>query len=149
MSRNRLKENYQESEKRKADILFTISKVIIVLSVLAILIALLFTFGKKKVVQVATDAVAKEAIKKVVEESGLSITDEEVEEALESVDEKDKEVIYNIVEEHLDQETLDKSIEYVKRGDINSLEKFARDELSDEEIEQLKGLYEKYKDQIQ
>ena len=78
--------------------------------------------------------------------SDHEIIDERVQKVLNKIEKDDKEVIEEIVADHLNADLIKDAISYLERGDIDGLEERAKSELSQSEIDRLKSIYEKYKD---
>lgn len=133
--------------KKREPLIVTISKVIIFLCFFTIAVCLIFMYSRKKVVETVTEKVTEQVVKEVARENGLD--DKEVSEILESVDEEDKEVMYDIIDSHANSEAVKKAIDAAKSGDVEAVKQMAMDELSEEEIIELKRMYEKYKNQIE
>ena len=83
-------------------------------------------------------------IEKVAASSGVSVTSKEVEEVLNSMDPEDQEKLNSIIEENVDSDTLSTVTSYISNGDIESAAEYVQDNLSEENVEDLQELYDKY-----
>jgi len=125
-------------------------KFLFVLEILIIIIIAGFIGFKKikdKVVEKAADQMMETVITNQAREMGA--TDEEIKEVLDRVSEEDKETVETIVQNHMDGDVISQGITYIQNGDIEGLEHLATEELSQEEMEELMELYDKYKDEIE
>ncbi len=92
--------------------------------------------------QRAVNKVAEKAISHVAEEAGVESS--EAEALYSNMTEEDKAVVQDIIEEHADAETMQKAVDLYQDGDMEGLKEMASSELSEEEIQQMKELYQKY-----
>ncbi len=95
---------------------------------------------KKKAVNYAVSNV----IEQVAASSGVSVTSKEVEEVLNSMDPEDQETLNTIIEENVDQEAVSTITSYVSNGDMESAAEYVQENLSEENVEDLQQLYDKY-----
>ena len=124
------------------------AKLIQFLLILVILGLVIFIFKiavwdsmlKKKAVNYAVSNV----IEQVAASSGVSVTSKEVEEVLNSMDPKDQETLNTIIEENVDQEAVSTITSYVSNGDMESAAEYVQENLSEENVEDLQQLYDKY-----
>lgn len=124
------------------------AKLIQFLLILVILGLVIFIFKiavwdsmlKKKAVNYAVSNV----IEQVAASSGVSVTSKEVEEVLNSMDPEDQETLNTIIEENVDQEAVSTITSYVSSGDMESAAEYVQENLSEENVEDLQQLYDKY-----
>lgn len=124
------------------------AKIIQFLLILIILGLVIFIFKiavwdsmlKKKAVNYAVSNV----IEQVAASSGVSVTSKEVEEVLNSMDPEDQETLNTIIEENVDQEAVSTITSYVSNGDMESAAEYVQENLSEENVEDLQQLYDKY-----
>ena len=98
----------------------------------------------------------KESVKHVAAEKTVDVITENAEKlagdnpkvakALENMSDEDKEVVTQIVENHMDPEEVAEVTGYINDGDKEGLMKYAVENLSPEELAQLAKLYSKYSD---
>lgn len=69
-------------------------------------------------------------------------------EILDSMSEDDQKVVEQIMSDNISPETVAKASSYLASGDTQGLKDYAKETLSDEELQQIKDLYQKYKNQI-
>ncbi|SFC34876.1 hypothetical protein [Butyrivibrio sp. YAB3001] len=93
--------------------------------------------AKKVAAEKTVDMITKNAEK-------IAVENPQVAEVLESLTEEDKQVVSEIIENHMDSETVGEVMGYVTNGDKESLVKYAADNLTAEEISELMKLYGKY-----
>ena len=65
-----------------------------------------------------------------------------------SMDEADKQVVTDIITDHMTPDNIKNVEQYVTAGDSAGLEQYAKDNLSTEETQTIQNMYEKYKDQL-
>lgn len=151
---------------------------IIIRSVIAVVIILLaiiigVKFAKKKTVEVASETILEKIIREQIKEehrknaqssdgdiivnqssesnvgkSEKEIIDEEVQKTLAKIDSKDRETIEEIISNHMKMDLIKDAIRYLERGDIDGLKERAKKELSQEEIDKLMNIYDKYEDEF-
>ena len=95
---------------------------------------------KKKAVNYAVSNV----IEQVAASSGVSVTSEEVEKVLDSMEPEDQEKLNAIIEENVDSEAVSTISSYVSNGDMESAAEYVQENLSEENVEDLQELYDKY-----
>lgn len=122
----------------------TFEKIMISIIAVGIVILLLinyaFPYIKSKTKQVAADKAVDVIIDNADKVSGGN---EQVQEILENLSDEDKEKVSEILENHMDQETISEVMEYVKEGDQESLLKYAAENLTLEEMTELMEIYDK------
>lgn len=95
---------------------------------------------KKKAVNYAVSNV----IEQVAASSGVSVTSEEVEKVLDSMEPEDQEKLNAIIEENVDSEAVSTVTSYISNGDVESAAQYVQENLSEENVEDLQELYDKY-----
>ena len=119
---------------------FLLILVILGLVIFIFKIAVWDSILKKKAVNYAVSNV----IEQVAASSGVSVTSKEVEEVLNSMDPEDQETLNTIIEENVDQEAVSTITSYVSNGDMESAAEYVQENLSEENVEDLQQLYDKY-----
>ena len=119
---------------------FLLMLVILGLVIFIFKIAVWDAILKKKAVNYAVSNV----IEQVAASSGVSVTSEEVEEVLNSMDPEDQEKLNTIIEENVDSEAVSTITSYVSNGDMESAAEYVQENLSEENVEDLQELYDKY-----
>ncbi|SHI80304.1 hypothetical protein SAMN02745229_03656 [Butyrivibrio fibrisolvens DSM 3071] len=119
---------------------FLLMLVILGLVIFIFKIAVWDAILKKKAVNYAVSNV----IEQVAASSGVSVTSEEVEEVLNSMDPEDQEKLNTIIEENVDSEAVSTISSYVSNGDMESAAEYVQENLSEENVEDLQELYDKY-----
>ncbi|MCR5545556.1 MAG: hypothetical protein K6F30_03665 [Lachnospiraceae bacterium] len=125
-----------KQKKSPIAVLFTFIVVVIII----VALAYFFVWGPVK--NQVVDKVADKAITSVAEQAGVDST--QATELYNSMSEEDQETVQDMIEEHADAQTVQEAIDLYKSGDTAALKDMAREELTDEEINQVKELYEKY-----
>ncbi len=143
MSKNSRKKVYNNSGKAGNNSAF--GKVMIIIVILGVVILLFINYAL---------TLLKQSVKKIAAEKTVDIitnnaekiarNNPEVSKILDSMTEEDKEVVAQIIENHMDAESVSEVMEYVNEGDKDGLIKYAAENLTAEEISQLMGLYGKY-----
>ncbi len=122
----------------------TFEKIMISIIAVGIVILLFINFAfpviKEKTKKVAADKAVDVIIDNADKVSGGN---EQVKEILENLSDEDKETVSEIIENHMDQETITEVMGYVKEGDQESLIKYAAENLTLEEMEELMEIYDK------
>lgn len=81
--------------------------------------------------------------------TSVGLTNSQAEYLNANIDPADVDKVESIIENHMfDTEVISQAATAVQNGDISSLQKMADETLTPEEQEELKSLYEKYKDVI-
>ena len=119
---------------------FLLMLVILGLVIFIFKIAVWDAILKKKAVNYAVSNV----IEQVAASSGVSVTSEEVEEVLNSMEPEDQEKLNAIIEENVDSEAVSTITSYVSNGDMESAAEYVQENLSEENVEDLQELYDKY-----
>ena len=119
---------------------FLLMLVILGLVIFIFKIAVWDAILKKKAVNYAVSNV----IEQVAASSGVSVTSEEVEEVHNSMDPEDQEKLNTIIEENVDSEAVSTITSYVSNGDMESAAEYVQENLSEENVEDLQELYDKY-----
>ena len=119
---------------------FLLMLVILGLVIFIFKIAVWDAILKKKAVNYAVSNV----IEQVAASSGVSVTSEEVEKVLDSMEPEDQEKLNAIIEENVDSEAVSTISSYVSNGDMESAAEYVQENLSEENVEDLQELYDKY-----
>ena len=109
--------------------------------------------GRHVIVEKVKTKAAVEIVKRLLAEefaSQINVGGQQVDlsQVLEQMDEKDVETITGIAEKYISPENIKQAAQMAASGDTEGLKALAGDQVSQEDKEQLQGLYEKYKDQI-
>ena len=100
---------------------------------------------KKKAASYAT----QKAVEVMITRSGNTAEQQQIKEIYESIEEEDRQVVEEIAEKHLDAQTAVEVTTYISNNDMEGLQRYAEETLSEEEMAELMQLYDKYKDQIE
>ena len=65
-----------------------------------------------------------------------------------SMSSADQDAALDIIDNHISPSTLQEASSYLASGDTEGLKSYAQNMLTDSETQEIKDLYEKYKDQI-
>ena len=101
----------------------------------------------------AIDTTSKMLVKEVVRQSANdSISPEQIDKIAntiqDSIQDDDKKVVEDIIENHLDGETIQDAMGYISNNDIDGLKEYANEKLTEEEKDKLNELYNEHKTEI-
>ncbi len=115
--------------------------VLIVIAVLAVLVKLFVYEPVKK-------QVAEKVVQKMIE-TELANDDSEVgqdaQAIYDSMTEEEKDSLTQMAEDKMDAKTIKEVKEYVDAGDREGLKNYAKEQFTEDEIQQIKDIYQKYK----
>ena len=115
------------------------------LVILGVVILLFINYALPLVKKEATHVAAEKAVDVITKNADkIAGGNEDVKKVIESISEEDKEVITEIIENHMDAETATEVMGYVQEGDQAALMEYATENLSPEEIMELMEMYGKY-----
>ena len=69
-------------------------------------------------------------------------------EIMDSMNEEDRETLEQIISENISPDAISDVSSYLASGDLDGLKNYAKNTLSDSELQQIRDLYAKYKNQI-
>lgn len=69
-------------------------------------------------------------------------------EIMDSMNEEDREILTQIISENISPDAISDISSYLASGDLEGLKNYAKNTLSDAELQQIRDLYAKYKNQI-
>ena len=139
-NRNKIHKNTAKAHKNSGFGRLMMSLVILGVVVLLFInyaLPMLKTSFKKSAAEKTVEVLTENAVKVAGEDS-------QVTQILENLSDEDKEVVTEIVENHMDAESVTEVMGYVSDGDKDGLMKYAAENLSPEELAQLAELYGKY-----
>lgn len=117
------------------------AKVLIIVLVILVIIGVVGKFLLyDKVKEKAIDKVSEKIVEQMLENSGSSVTSEKVQQILNSISEEDKAKVQEIVGDSLGISDVPAATEYIS----NNLKEYVKGKLSDNQIEQLYSIYQKY-----
>lgn len=125
---------------------------LVVTGVLVISAGILFV-GRDVILQQVKVKAAKEIGKKLLTEQFGKTIDVggqqiDVSEVVEDMDQEDVETITGIAEKYISPENIKQAADMAASGDMEGLRSLAEGQLTEEDKNELMGLYQKYKDQI-
>lgn len=128
------------------------SRLIVVTAVLVVGATALFA-GRHAIVDTVKTKAATEIGKKLLEEqigSNLNIGGQniDVSEIMDQMDEADVQKVTDIAGKYISQDNLKTAADLAASGDTEGLKNLAKEQLTEEDKNQLQGLYDKYKDQL-
>ena len=123
---------------------FIITALILIAAIYVFATMLIIPGLKKKAASYAT----QKAVEVIVKESGASVEQEQIKEIYETLPEEDRQTVESIVGEHINAQTAAEVTTYLQNRDKEGLKQYAEETFSEEELQELKQLYDKYKDQI-
>ena len=143
MSKNNRKKVYKKPAKQGNN--STFGKAMITIIVLGIVFLLFYNYGYPMLKKTIKRAAAQKTMDVITENvEKIAGNNPQVAEVLESLTEEDKEAVAEIIENHLDAESVGEVMGYVSEGDEEALIKYASENLTQEEISDLLELYGKY-----
>lgn len=125
---------------------------IVVTTVLVVGAGALFA-GRHAIVDTVKTKAAAEIGKKLLEEQiGNNINvngqDVDVSEIIDHMDEEDVQKVTDIAGKYISEDNLKTAADMAASGDTEGLKDLAKDQLTEEDKNELQGIYDKYKDQI-
>lgn len=110
-------------------------------------------FGRDAILQKVRTTAATEIGKKLLEQqigATVNINGQEIEvsDVMNQMDEEDVEKVSQIAEKYISPENIRQAAGMAASGDVEGLKSLAEGQLTEEDKNELMGLYEKYKDQI-
>lgn len=125
---------------------------IVVTTVLVVGAGALFA-GRHAIVDTVKTKTAAEIGKKLLEEQiGKNINIDgqnvDVSEIIDHMDEEDVQKVTDIAGKYISQDNLKTAADMAANGDTEGLKDLAKDQLTEEDKNELQGIYDKYKDQI-
>lgn len=136
----------KERKKKKKHYFLDFIRIVATIAVAVVLVGVVFLYLKDTVSKKAGEQLMEYTIKNRASEYGIS--SEQVDRVLQSIDDSDKDIIENIVGNHLNPSTISEGVELIRNGDEEGLKDFVDRQLSDSEENDLINLYEKYKDRL-
>lgn len=107
---------------------------------------------KSAVTEKVTEQVMEQAFQKALESAGDPQAAAKAKEIVSNMDESDKKEAEAIIEKYADGDTISGVMDIVGDGvnseSISQVEQYLKNTVSDEDIDKLQELYEKYKDEI-
>ncbi len=147
MSKNNRKNVYNKPQKQGGGSVF--GKLMMTIVIIGAIVFLFINYGYPKVEQGVKKIVAEKTVDVITKSvDKIAETNPEAAEIIESMSEEDKEVVTQIIENHIDAETVSEVMGYVQDGDKDAIIDYAAENLTPEEISQLIDLYGKYGSEI-
>jgi len=87
-------------------------------------------------------SVAEKTITSVAEQAGVDA--DVASEIYDNMSEEDQETVQDLIDSHADASTVQEAVDLYTSGDTEGLKDLAQSELSDDEMEELYSLYQKY-----
>lgn len=96
----------------------------------------------------AVSALAEKLIQSEIASDTDATSDINAEEVLDSMSDEDKDTLNQLIDDNISADTISDVSSYLANGDTDGLKEYAKDTLSDDELQEVKDLYEKYKDEL-
>ena len=125
-----------------------LQKLIVAIIAIVIIIIIAKVYVVTPLRERATDKMAEKLIQSEIAKDTSLPEGVQAQEILDSMSEEDRTEIQQIVEANMSPETFAKASSYLAAGDTEGLKEYAKATLSEEELQQIKDLYVKYKDQL-
>ncbi|WP_029230966.1 hypothetical protein [Butyrivibrio sp. VCB2006] len=145
MSKNNRNKAHKKTPKTSKNSGF--GRLMLSLVILGVVLLLFINYALPMLKQSVKKAAAEKTVD-VITENAAKVAGENslVTKVLENMSEEDKEVVTEIVENHMDKESVSEVMDYVNEGDKEGLMKYAAENLTPEEMAKLAELYMKYGD---
>lgn len=127
--------------RRKSKLIGIIIALIIVVAIGLVLRFVVYDKAKAKV----TSAIASKILEEQLPEGVSAEQVEQVQQIYNSMSENDQDIVNRIVEEKLNAKTVSEVGGYLKNNDKEGLKEYVKDSFSDQDIQEIKDLYNKYK----
>lgn len=142
-----------ETEKKKAKKKKKRKRIITTLVIIALIVVIGGMCLNQFVVKPAKKQVAKKLTESVVEQAltNAGVSDDvqsKAEEIVNSMAPEDQKTVENIVSNHMTPSEINEAASVYKSEGTSGLKDYAEKTLSDQEISEIQGLYDKYKDSI-
>lgn len=119
-----------------------------VLIIVLVVLLVLGVAGKfliyDKIKEKAVNKVSEKVIEQMLENTGSVATREKVEEILNNISDVDRAKVEEIVGNQFGISDVPKITEYINNSDVNGLKEYAKKKLSNDQISELYGIYQKY-----
>lgn len=96
----------------------------------------------------AAGVVAEKLMESQISSDASAIAGVNAQEILDAMSDTDRATVDQIITNHMSAETVKEASSYITSGDTAGLKQYAKDTLTASELEQIKELYNKYKDQV-
>lgn len=120
---------------------------ICVVVAIVIILILLKVFFIGPIKEKAIDSLAEQMIQSEIssDETGADVDTQAI---LDAMSEEDRDTLEGIISDNLSPETIKDASSYLANGDMQGLKEYAKESLSEEDLQEIKDLYLKYKDEI-
>ena len=143
MSKNNRNKAHKKSANTRKNSGF--GRLMMSLVILGVVVLLFINYALPMLKSSVKKAAAEKTVEVLTENAAkVAGEDSKVTQVLENMSEEDKEVVTEIVENHMDAESVTEVMGYVNDGDKDGLMRYAAENLSPEELAQLAELYGKY-----
>ena len=137
-------------KKKRKSILGTILPILCTFAIIAVIIVLAKTYVYEPFKDKAVSALTEKLIQSQINADttlpdGTTINAQEIWDSMSSAD---QDAALDIIDNHISPSTLQDASSYLASGDTEGLKSYAQNMLTDSETQEIKDLYEKYKDQI-
>lgn len=127
--------------KKKSKLIKLVIVLIIIVAVGLVLRFVVYDKAKAKV----TSAIATKMFEEQLPEGVSSEQAEQAQKIYDSMSEEDQETVNQIVEDKANAGTISEVSGYLKNQDTEGLKEYVKESFSEQEIQQMKDLYNKYK----
>ncbi len=127
--------------KKKSKLIKLVIVLIIIVAVGLVLRFVVYDKAKAKV----TSAIATKMFEEQLPEGVSSEQAEQAQKIYDSMSEEDQETVNQIVEDKVNAGTISEVSGYLKNQDTEGLKEYVKESFSEQEIQQMKDLYNKYK----
>lgn len=142
------------SRKRKKKGMGTIAFLgLVILGCLVVIFFIGKGYVKSMVTRKVTEQVTQQVFERALESTGDPRAAEKAKEIVASMDKEDKEQAEEIIGKYADSQTIADCMDIVEGGineqSISEVKQYLEQSVSEEDMQALQGMYEKYKDELQ
>ena len=123
-------------------------KFIVFLFAIVIILLVSYFVALPKIKTKATGIVAEKLLESQITSDTSAIAGVNAQEILDAMNDTDRATVDQIITNHMSADTMKEASSYITSGDTAGLKQYAKDTLTASELEQIKELYNKYKEQV-
>ncbi len=124
-------------------------KFIVFLIAIVIILLVGYFVALPKIKTKAAGVVAEKLLESQISSDASAIAGVNAQEILDAMSDTDRETVDQIITHHMSAETMKEATSYITSGDTAGLKQYAKDTLTESEMEQIRELYNKYKSTFQ
>ncbi|MEG0961397.1 MAG: hypothetical protein RSD28_06590 [Lachnospiraceae bacterium] len=133
--------------KKKSHLGWIVTALILIAGISAVFL------GKDYIISGVKEKAVKELSKQLIKfqmEQQISVGEKSVNvsEIINHMEKEDVQAVTDIAEKYVSTENIQDAVDMVKDGDVSDLQEYAKENLTEQDIQELQDIYEKYKNQI-